>query len=272
MSDETKDSKESKESKAPNPADEADDEGEASEGSKLPTARVVAATDADKALAKKLRHKPKWKLFWIVSILSLVADQASKIWARASLDTEPIRAAKDYVCQIPDDISNHTCIGVAHQVIESFWHWRLSMNPGSAFGLFSGQGQAGRILLSIVGIGAVIGMGWMLKKSRADQRILHWALALVAGGAVGNLIDRIYYGVVTDFILWHWGSEPAKGQALDHVNQFQTEWPVFNVADIVLVVGVGLMFIDIQKEGKREKAKKKRRQEKAKQAGLIKDL
>ena len=41
----------------------------------------------------------------------------------------------------------------------------------------------------------------MLKKSRDDQRVLHWALALVAGGAVGNLIDRIYYGVVTDFVL-----------------------------------------------------------------------
>lgn len=256
------------------PSDDDDDDDKVTDAPsgtsdpKLPTAKVVAVTDADKALARKLRHKPKWKLFWIVSILSLIADQASKIWARAALDTEPIRAAKDYVCQVPDDISNHTCIGVSHPVIESFWHWRLSMNPGSAFGLFSGQGQAGRILLSIVGIGAVIGMGWMLKKSRADQKVLHWALAFVAGGAVGNLIDRIYYGVVTDFILWHWGSERAKGQE----HQFVTEWPVFNVADIVLVVGVGLMFIDIQKEGKREKAKKKRRQEKAKQAGLIKDL
>ena len=100
---------------------------------------------------------------------------------------------------------------------------------------------------------AVGGMLWMLKKARGDQKVLHWALALVAGGAVGNLIDRIYYGVVTDFILWHWGSGQPKGQP----NRFNTEWPVFNVADIVLVVGVGLMFIDIQKEGKRDKAKKK---------------
>jgi len=91
--------------------------------------------------------------------------------------------------------------------------------------------------------------------------VLHWALAFVAGGAVGNLIDRIYYGVVTDFVLWHYKEH---------------EWPVFNVADIVLVVGVGLMFIDIQKEGKREKAlkeaKKAAKLAKAKAAGLVKDM
>ena len=250
------------------PKEKEEDKDEAEDGkSSLPAAKVVAQSDADKALAKKLKHRPKWKLFWIVSIISLVADQATKIWARASLDVfKP--GDVNYQCVIPDDINTHTCYASAHTVIDSFWHWRLSMNPGSAFGLFSGQGQAGRILLSVVGIAAVFGMLWMLKKARADQKVLHWALALVAGGAVGNLIDRIYYGVVTDFILWHWGSEKAKGDP----NRFTTEWPVFNVADIVLVVGVGLMFIDIQKEGKREKEKKKRRQEKAKAAGLVKDL
>ncbi len=87
-------------------------------------------------------------------------------------------------------------------VIDGFWDWRLSMNPGSAFGLFWQPGPASRVFLSIVGIAAVVGMVWMLKKARPDQRVLHWALAFVAGGAVGNLIDRIYYGVVTDFVLW----------------------------------------------------------------------
>ena len=229
-----------------------------------------ARTPEEKALAKKLKHRAKWKLFWIVSIVSLVADQATKIWARASLPTYPLGNDKNYVCQIPEDVipGAGKCGAEAVSVIDSFWHWRLSMNPGSAFGLFSGQGQAGRILLSLVGIGAVIGMLWMLKKARADQKVLHWALAFVAGGAVGNLIDRVYYGVVTDFILWHWGSTTSRGNP----NHFATEWPVFNIADVVLVVGVGLRFIDIQKEGKRDKEKKKRRAEKARAAGLVKDL
>jgi signal peptidase II len=267
MSEESK-SEGKKESEAE--ADDAETEAEPkSEDGKSLAADAPAKpplSAVDKAALKAARNRAKWKLFWIVSVISLVADQATKIWARASLDTYSNNKDPNFVCEIPKHITDGTCGGVAHEVIGSFWHWRLSMNPGSAFGLFSSQGQAGRILLSIVGVAAVAGMLWMLKKARGDQRVLHWALALVAGGAVGNLIDRIYYGVVTDFILWHWGNNP-KGQ-----HRFANEWPVFNIADIVLVVGVGLMFIDIQKEGKREKAKKKRRQEKARQAGLVKDL
>ena len=198
----------------------------------------------------------KWKLFAIVSVLSLIADQVTKIWARAALPLECGPGGQGNL-DVVDAIVQRKCIGKAVPFIEGFWEWRLSMNPGSAFGLFSGTGSFGRIMLSVVGIAAVFGMIWMLRKARPDQRVLHWALAFVAGGAVGNLIDRIYFGVVTDMVLWRYKT---------------TEWPVFNIADVVLVVGVGLMFIDIQKEGKREKALKKARQEKAKKAGLVKDL
>jgi signal peptidase II len=215
----------------------------------------------------------KWLVFLIIAVLSLVADQATKIWARAALPVNRLDRST-VACVIPDDMMpRHTegeamdrpplCRAEATPVIDGFWHWRLSMNPGSAFGLFSSQGGA-RIGLSIVGIIAVLGMLWMLRKARDDQRILHWALALVAGGAVGNLIDRIYYGVVTDFILWHVGTYNP------HQLRWEHEWPVFNVADVVLVIGVALMFIDIQKEGRREKALKAGRQVRAKAAGLIK--
>ena len=199
------------------------------------------------------RYERKWLLFWIVSIVSLVLDQITKIWARAALPTHP----EGVPCDVPADMILRKCIGAPVTVIDGFWDWRLSMNPGSAFGLFGGLGASfTRVFLSLIGIAAVIGMVYMLKKSRADQKILHWALALVAGGAVGNLIDRIYFSVVTDFILWKYKTH---------------EWPVFNIADVVLVVGVGLMFIDIQKENKREKLARKERQAKAKAAGLVKD-
>ena len=197
----------------------------------------------------------KWKLFAIVSVISLIADQVTKIWARVSLPVGPPNCQGDL--HVVDAILQRRCVGMPVSVIENYWDWRLSMNTGSAFGLFSSTGTFGRIMLSVVGIAAVIGMLWMLRKSRADQKILHWALAFVAGGAVGNLIDRIYFGAVTDMVLWRYKTK---------------EWPVFNIADVVLVVGVGLMFIDIQKEGKREKALKKARQDKAKAKGLVKDL
>jgi signal peptidase II len=211
------------------------------------TSSEPGSSDSGAAAIRK-----KWLLFTIVAVLSLIADQLTKIWARGALPVA--RWHGDAMCIVPDDIVNRACGGRAVPVIDGFWDWRLSMNPGSAFGLFSSVDSA-RIGLSIVGIVAVLGMLWMLRKARPDQRILHWALALVTGGAIGNLVDRIYFGVVTDFILW----------------RYQThEWPVFNVADIVLVVGVGLMFIDIQKEGRRDKALKADRQAKAKAAGLVK--
>jgi signal peptidase II len=203
--------------------------------------------------APTLADRKKWLVFLIVGMLSLIADQATKIWARDALPVHALRMSDTAPCVVPEDIVTRRCAGVAETVIDGFWEWRLSMNPGSAFGLFSSQNGA-RVFLSIVGVIAVFGMFWMLRKARRDQVILHWALAFVAGGAVGNLIDRIYYGVVTDFILWRYKTH---------------EWPVFNVADIVLVVGVGLMFIDIQKENRREKALKR---DKAKAAGLVKDL
>lgn len=210
----------------------------------------------------KALERKKWWLFGIVGGLSLIFDQITKIWARAELPVYPAN------CVVPDDMPQK-CVGVPVEVIDSFWHWRLSMNPGSAFGLFSSQGSA-RVFLSVIGVLAVGGMFWMLRKSRPDQRILHWALALVAGGAIGNLIDRIYYGVVTDFVLWHVGD--FKGGSHPGAARWEHEWPVFNIADVVLVVGVGLMFIDIQKEGKREKARKEARAEKVRKAGLVKDL
>jgi signal peptidase II len=205
----------------------------------------------------EVSNAAKWRLFTIVALASLLADQASKIWARASLPVHGSGCIPPQTADWLQDANKQVhCYGESVNVIKGFWTWRLSMNPGSAFGLF-GSLAVGRVLLSIVGVAAVIGMFVMLKKSRNNQKILHWALALVAGGAVGNLIDRIYTGMVTDFISWDL--------------KFMV-WPTFNVADIVLVAGVILMFIDIQIEGKAQKAIKLERQKKAKAAGLVKDL
>jgi signal peptidase II len=187
----------------------------------------------------------RWKVFAIIALVTIVADQATKWWARdLPVDRVSARSMLDKPCAVPDDLVSHQCVGRPVTVIDGFLEWRLSFNPGSAFGLFNSQGGA-RVFLSIVAVLAVVGMLWMLKKAREDQKALTWALGLVAGGAVGNLIDRVYYGVVTDF-------------AAMTVPVIDYSWPVFNVADIALVVGVGLMFIDIQQEGKKGKKGKKK--------------
>ncbi|HEX7599914.1 MAG TPA: signal peptidase II, partial [Polyangia bacterium] len=78
-----------------------------------------------------------------------------------------------------------------------------------------------------------------LRRTDLRQTRLHFALGLIGGGAVGNLIDRIAFGKVTDFIVWHYQAH---------------EWPAFNVADAALVVGVCLMALDMILEKRRSAA------------------
>src|SRR3954468_19801211 len=111
--------------------------------------------------------RQKWVVFLVVAVLSLVADQATKVWARESLPTARLRGGSA-MCIVPDDLARGpapaapgqavdprpACGGAGVPVISGCWEWRLSMNPGSAFGLFSSQ-QGARIGLSVVGIVAV---------------------------------------------------------------------------------------------------------------------
>ncbi len=160
----------------------------------------------------------RWKIFVLVVLVSLVADQATKVWARDSLPVHPAS------CEVPEDIVAHRCYARAVKVIDGYWDWQLSFNPGASFSLFKGQAGA-RVFLSVIAALAMAGMVWMVKKSRPDQRVLHWALALTAGGALGNLIDRVRFGYVIDFV--------ALGR-----------WPNFNVADAAISVGVVCLAVD----------------------------
>ncbi len=152
----------------------------------------------------------RWKWFLGFASLALILDQATKIWARNSLPVGP----NGYGIRVP--------------VIENFFDWAISQNAGSAFGLFSGWQWP----LTIVGFLALGLIYWMFTKTKDDQIRLIVALGLVAGGAVGNLIDRVAFGTVTDFIVWRY---------------YETAWPTFNIADVALVIGVGLLFLDSKK-------------------------
>jgi signal peptidase II len=156
-------------------------------------------------------ERRKYFIFGLVAAITIVLDQWTKVLARANLKQ----------------------LGYAgKQVIDGKFVLRYSENPGVAFGMLQSL-TGGRIILTVVALIAFALVISYLRKTEPGQVRLHVALGLVGGGAIGNLIDRVLYGAVTDFLVFDLGFWPLN------------PWPAFNIADAGLVVGVGLMAIDM---------------------------
>jgi signal peptidase II len=118
-------------------------------------------------------------------------------------------------------------IGESH-IVTSFFnlvHWR---NTGAAFSFLHASSGWQRWFFVALASAAVVFIVWMLRRHGA-QRLFAWSLALILGGAVGNVIDRLWHGSVVDFIQVHW-----RGAA----------FPSFNVADSAITVGAVLLILD----------------------------
>lgn len=126
------------------------------------------------------------------------------------------------------------------RVIPGFFNITHVRNKGAAFSLFSSAPETYRSMFFItVTIVAVAVIAVLIRKTW--ERLLVVAFSLIAGGAVGNLIDRVRYGEVVDFIQWY-------------VKSYY--WPSFNVADAAITIGVGLLVVDMlfKKPGHAEKS------------------
>ena len=118
----------------------------------------------------------------------------------------------------------------AHPVIPGFLNLTHVRNTGVAFGLFASEGgNGGPWLLTLLGLAALTAVGLYFWYAPPGDRLLLIALSLVVGGAIGNLIDRVSSGAVTDFIDVYVGTH---------------HWPSFNVADSAISIGIVLMAID----------------------------
>ena len=112
--------------------------------------------------------------------------------------------------------------------VAPFWNWVLTFNPGAAFSFLSDAGGWQRWFFTLLALGV---SGWivvMLRQHRNEFR-LSLALTLVLGGAVGNVIDRLRFGAVVDFIQWHIAGY---------------YWPAFNLADSAICLGAALLLLD----------------------------
>lgn len=101
-------------------------------------------------------------------------------------------------------------------------------NLGSAFGFLNDAGGWQKWFFAAISAAAVVVISYLIYKHK-NEKLFCWGLALVLGGAIGNLYDRITLGYVVDFLNFH-------------INDYY--WPAFNVADSAIVGGVGLLLLD----------------------------
>lgn len=122
----------------------------------------------------------------------------------------------------------------SREVLGEFFLLTSVRNSGAAFGLFANfESSLKSIFLNSVAVAAFIAVSLYAFRSHFRSVRLQLGLALVLGGAVGNLIDRVRYGYVVDFLLFGVGGH---------------YWPAFNVADSAICVGVGLLALDMLRQ------------------------
>jgi signal peptidase II len=163
-----------------------------------------AVTPADRSLL----WGPFTLLGLAIAAATAVVDQATKLWLI-----------------FPADIG-----GRGRVTLAPFLDLVLTWNKGISYGLFPQEGPFGQwALLALKAIAAVLLWIWL---ARATSRLTAVSLGLIIGGAIGNAIDRLAYGAVADFLLFHITTQ-----------SFDFNWYVFNLADVAIVAGVvGLLY------------------------------
>ncbi len=165
----------------------------------------------------------KYKLLLTVTPLIVVLDQLTK-WL------------------ILQNLPLHTAISV----IPGFFDIVHVRNTGAAFGMFAGSDQTFREpFFYLVAAVAVLVLGGLLRKISPRDKIMAWVVALVAGGLVGNLIDRLRFGNVVDFLSFHWRDAVADWNLFGWALNFRWEWPSFNVADSAITMAMVLLVLNM---------------------------
>jgi signal peptidase II len=154
---------------------------------------------------------------WIAAFI-IALDQLSKLWIQGSME-------------LYESIEVLPVLNIYH-----------TFNPGAAWSFLAHADGWQRWLFSALAIGVSAGLVvWLRRLALAHQALLIAGLTLIVGGAIGNLIDRLYLGHVVDFILVHWGN---------------SYFPAFNVADSAISVGAALVVFDSLRDAVRERRAK----------------
>jgi signal peptidase II len=181
------------------------------------------------ASATRATH-PRFVFFGVVSAVSLLADVATKAWAEVALGV-------------------HAGLDPSIVLVKEHLTLTLAYNKGGAWGLLQDSSETLRrpffLLVSVLAIAFIVSL---YSRLTPGQRALKWGLPLVLGGALGNLQDRIVRSSVIDFIDyradWVRSMNTLFARLSSHWN-VTDHWPTYNVADICICIGVGLMAVDM---------------------------
>ena len=137
-----------------------------------------------------------------------------------------------FIILIADQFTKVLIVGYYHlgdsTYVTSFFNVVRAHNTGAAFSFLAGASGWQRWFFTVIGLLAAALILWMLK-SHAGQKLFAFAMACILGGAIGNVIDRIMYGYVVDFLDFHWHN---------------WHFPAFNVADSAITIGAACLILD----------------------------
>ena len=160
--------------------------------------------------------KRPYLLFIVIASFSLILDQLTKWWAVANI--LPMRQANPFQFRFEDFV-----------VVKDYFHFSYAENPGATFSFLAGVPEWIRLpFFSLIAALASVGICYYYTTIKGRKLATRIALPLLWAGAVGNMIDRLRYTYVVDFIDWHIKSDYT--------------WPTFNIADVSIVVGILLFF------------------------------
>lgn len=161
------------------------------------------------------REHARYILLIVVSLSVLFLDQATKL-------------------QVMQTMRLHESI----PVVPGFFSLTYIRNPGAAFGLLASSGPLFRLVFfGVMSLFALGLLGTIFVRLRADEWLGHLSVAAILGGAIGNLLDRLRYGEVIDFLDFYIG---------------RYHWPAFNVADTAITVGVFFLILHFALEKKEQ--------------------
>jgi signal peptidase II len=230
-----------------------------------PSSNISPASDAAKTQRRAYHSPLAWGILLTVLFAGLAFDLGTKYWSFAAVADDPVILDRDRLLADShyNPIPHHQGIRVLPGRLLDF---RLVINRGAVFGLGADQ----RFFFIVFTFAALaVGLVVFGRYTTSRSFMAHIGLGMILAGGIGNLYDRVVYGVVRDFLHMFPGRHLPFGWRWPGNNPEIFPW-IFNIADVMLLVGMGLLMIHINRVENRRQKKQESESESSKTAQAAK--